>query len=75
MSKCEQMFEDLLADAGVVINGKQPQDIQVRDKRLFTYVLREKNVGLGEAYMDGWWHCPQPDEFFARVLKSGLEER
>jgi len=38
-------------------------------------VLREKNLGLGQAFMDGWWHCPRLDEFIARVLKSGLEER
>jgi cyclopropane-fatty-acyl-phospholipid synthase len=69
------MFEDLLATAGVAINGKQPQDIQVRDERLFTYVLREKNLGLGQAFMDGWWDCPRLDEFFTLVLKSGLEER
>jgi len=59
----------------VAIDGKQPQDMQVRDERLFTRVLREKNLGLGQAFMDGWWDCPRLDEFFARVLKSGLEER
>ena len=75
MPKCKQMFEDLLAVAGVAIDGKQPQDMQVRDERLFTRVLREKNLGLGQAFMDGWWDCPRLDEFFARVLKSGLEER
>jgi len=33
-------------------------------------VLRYQNLGLGEAYMDGWWDCPRLDEFFCRVLKS-----
>jgi cyclopropane-fatty-acyl-phospholipid synthase len=31
-------------------------------------VLREGSLGLGEAYMDGWWDCPAPDQFFARLL-------
>lgn len=34
MSKCEQMFEDLLAAAGVAIDGKQPWEIQVKDEWL-----------------------------------------
>jgi len=70
-----QMFADLLAAAGVTIDGPQPWDIQVRDERLYARVLRERNLGLGEAYIDGWWDCPRLDEFFALVLKSGLEER
>lgn len=36
-------------------------------------MLRERNLGLGEAYMDGWWDCPQLDEFFYRVLNCQVE--
>jgi cyclopropane-fatty-acyl-phospholipid synthase len=64
---------DLLAGAAVAIDGLQPWDIQVRDERLFARVLRERNLGLGEAYMDGWWDCLRLGEFFYRVLKCGLE--
>ena len=66
---------DLLAGAAVAIDGPQPWDIQVRDERLFARVLRERNLGLGEAYMDGWWDCQRLDEFFYRVLKCRVEQR
>lgn len=68
-----KLFKDLLAGAGVTINGNRPWDIQVRDERLYMRVLRERNLGLGEAYMDGWWDCPRLDEFFYRILKHGLD--
>jgi cyclopropane-fatty-acyl-phospholipid synthase len=73
MSQNRQIVADLLADADVAIDGPHPWDIQVRDDRLFARVLRERNLGLGESYMDGWWDCPRLDEFFYRVLKCGLE--
>jgi cyclopropane-fatty-acyl-phospholipid synthase len=75
MSLQRQIVEDLLALADVAIDGSRPWDIQVRDERMFARVLRESSLGLGEAYMDGWWDCPRLDEFFYRVLKCGLEGR
>jgi len=58
----------------VEINGPNPWDIRVHDERLYARVLREKNLGLGEAYMDGWWDCERIDEFICRVLRAGLDE-
>ena len=75
MSQHRQMVASLLADADVAIDGSHPWDIQVRDERLFARVLRARNLGLGEAYIDGWWDCPRLDEFFYRVLRCGLEGR
>ncbi len=69
-----QIVERFLERAGVSINGPNPWDIRVHDERLYTRVLREKNLGLGEAYMDGWWDCPRLDEFICRVLQVGLDE-
>ncbi len=63
-----------LSRAGIVIDGPNPWDIQVLDDRLYDRVLREKNLGLGEAYMDGWWDCEQIDEFICRILRAGLDE-
>ncbi len=73
MSRHRQMVETLLARAGVTVGGSNPWDITVRDERFFVRVLREKNLGLGEAYMDGWWDGPRPDEFICRVLKARLD--
>lgn len=73
MNRYKKLVEELLTLAGVTINGPQPWDIQVRDDRFYARVLRNKNLGLGEAYMDGWWDCPRLDEFFARILRARLE--
>jgi len=68
-------IRDLLEQAGIRINGPNPWDIRVHDKRWFGRVVREKNLGLGESYMDGWWECGQPDEMICRLLRSGLEDK
>jgi len=63
------------SEAGININGDKPWDIQVRDERLYRKILQEADLGLGEAYMDGWWECEALDEFINRVLLAGLEKR
>ena len=73
MSSSRKMVETLFSRAGVTVGGTNPWDITVTDERFFTRVLREKNLGLGEAYMDGWWDCRRPDEFICRVLKLRLD--
>jgi cyclopropane-fatty-acyl-phospholipid synthase len=66
---------ELLALAGVRIDGPEPWDIRVRDGRLFARVLAEGSLGLGESYMDGWWECERLDAFFHRVLAAELDTR
>jgi cyclopropane-fatty-acyl-phospholipid synthase len=61
--------------AGVVINGDRPWDIQVHDDRWYRRVVREKNLGLGESYMDGWWDCGRIDEMICRLLRGGLDDQ
>ncbi|SFM95062.1 cyclopropane-fatty-acyl-phospholipid synthase [Izhakiella capsodis] len=70
-----RIIQELLDRAGIEINGSQPWDIQVKDPELFKRVIHEGSLGLGEAYMDGWWDCEQPDVFFYRVLKAHLDKQ
>lgn len=63
----------MLREAGVTIDGDAPWDLQVHDPRLFGRVFRQGTLGLGEAYMDGWWDVPEPDRFFDRVMRAGLD--
>ena len=63
----------LLGLAGVEINGDRPWDIRVHDERLFSRVMAEGSLGLGESYMDGWWDAEQLDEFITRVLGAELD--
>lgn len=62
----------LLGQAGIELNGSHPWDIQIHDDRLLTRVFAEGSLGLGEAYVDGWWDCEQLDEFFHRVVAADL---
>ena len=46
--KPEMIARELLAQAGVEINGKNPWDIQVHNPNLYSRVLQETSMGLGE---------------------------
>lgn len=65
----------LLAHADVRIDGDRPWDLQVHDERVFARTFAHGSLGLGEAYMDGWWDTPALDQFFHHVLKARLDEQ
>lgn len=65
----------LLQEAGITVNGDQPWDIQIKNKKVYNKVIRKGSLGLGESYMDGWWDVERLDEFFDRVLRSKLDEK
>ncbi|MBG0787571.1 MAG: cyclopropane fatty acyl phospholipid synthase [Anaerolineaceae bacterium] len=75
MSKSEKIVRDLLQTADIQANGDRPWDIQVRDDRLYDRILRDASLGLGEAYMDGWWDCQAIDQFIDRVLRADLRTK
>ena len=74
MASAKGFVADLLKKADIEIGGTRPQDITVRDERLYNRVLRYGTLGLGEAYMDGWWDANQLDIFIATVLRAHLEK-
>ena len=71
----KRKLTQLLEDADITIDGHEPWDIQVHDNRFYRRVLSEAHLGTGESYMDGWWDCTALDEFFYRVLRSGIEKK
>jgi len=75
MKDDERLVRGLLSEAGVTVGGDRPWDLKVHDPRFYRRVIAERNLGLGESYMDGWWDCPRLDEFFDRLLRSGIEGR
>jgi cyclopropane-fatty-acyl-phospholipid synthase len=75
MLKSEMLMRDLLALADVQINGGRPWDIQVHDPRFHERVLRDSSLGLGEAYVDGWWDCDAIDEMITRILIARLDDK
>lgn len=40
---------------------------------LFKRVLTKANLGLGEAYMDGWFDVERLDVFYGKIIDAGLE--
>lgn len=51
----ESVIKEMLAKIDVQINGSRPWDIQIHNHRLWGRVIRQGSLGLGEAYMEGWW--------------------
>jgi len=70
-----ETVQELFQKAGIRIDGTDAWDIRVHSARFYTRAVREKNLGLGESYMDGWWDCGQVDEMICRLLKSDLQDR
>jgi len=75
MKKSAEIVHQLLETAGIAVNGDQPWDIQVHDERLYERVLRDGSLGLGEAYLDGWWDCASIDSLIDRALRANLREK
>lgn len=71
----ERTLRELLEQAGVVVDGPAPHDIQVRDSGFYRRVLRDGSLGLGETFVEGWWDARAPDETIRRILEGGLQER
>jgi cyclopropane-fatty-acyl-phospholipid synthase len=66
---------DLLAEADVRVNGSRPCDLIVHDERLFRRLIIDGTMGLGDAYIDGWWDCGAVDQLFDRVLSADVPQR
>lgn len=73
--KYTKKVAELLSHANIEINGDNAWDIQVHNPDLFKRVIGQGSLGLGEAYMEGWWDAEQLDEFFYRVLVARLQSK
>lgn len=75
MKGIKQDIKELLATVDIRINGDRPWDIQVHNDALFKRVVKDGSLGLGEAYMEGWWDCEALDQFFHRILKARIDQK
>jgi cyclopropane-fatty-acyl-phospholipid synthase len=71
----QKTIEQIALIADVRFDSNRPWDIQVHHQGFFERVLRDGSLGLGEAYMEGWWDCPSLDECMSRILGADLEHR
>ena len=75
MSRLQRHFERLIEPADIRIDGDRPWDVRVHDDRLYQRVLTSGTLGLGEAYMDGWWDCDAIDQMVDRAHRSQIADR
>jgi len=75
MKQAESTVKELLKHADIKVGGTRPQDITIRDERTYARVLRQRELGLGESYMDGWWDCKRIDQMVAQALSADLRSK
>ena len=69
----EERAARLLEPADVQLDGNRPWDIRINHPGFIRRVMLQGTLGLGEAYMDGWWDCDQLDELFYRLAKANVD--
>lgn len=74
-TKYKKIAEEILSLTPITINGSQPWDIQVHNDAFYKRVLTEGEMGLGEAYMEGWWDCERMDELITKILEAHLDKK
>lgn len=75
MATIQQKIINLLAMADVQVGGSRPWDLQVYNERLFTRLLSEGSLGLGEGYMDGWWDAASIDQLICNLLNHKISSK
>src|SRR3954469_781134 len=74
-SRVRARLESLFASCGVDVDGPDAWDIQVHHEGFFARVLADGSLGLGEAYMEGWWDARDLDGFIFRLLANHAEDQ
>jgi len=70
-----QKLERLLDAADVRINADRPWDIRVHNPDVYARIWEYGTLGVGGAYMDGWWDCDRLDEMVARIQRTECRAR
>ncbi|MFA5922555.1 MAG: cyclopropane fatty acyl phospholipid synthase [Methylococcaceae bacterium] len=74
-NKFRTKLEKLLEGTDISFNGENPWDISVYNSNLYERILTQGSLGLGEAYMDGWWDSDQLDELFNKFCSTQVKSR
>ncbi len=74
-AKFKTFLTDLLSQVDIEIGGSRPWDIQVQNEKLYDRIMSQGSLGLGEAYMDGWWDCERIDQFLYKILTGQLHKK
>ncbi|MAT04521.1 MAG: cyclopropane-fatty-acyl-phospholipid synthase [Acidimicrobiaceae bacterium] len=71
-SYAARLIERWAGAADIRVGGDRPWDVRVLDERVYRRVLTTGTLGLGEAYMDGWWDCDAIDQMVEHAQDTGL---
>jgi len=74
-TRAERLVRTLLESAGVAVDGPARHDIQVHNPALYPRIVRHGSLGLGEAYMDGWWDADAVNQTIARILAERAQQQ
>jgi cyclopropane-fatty-acyl-phospholipid synthase len=74
-NRAREIVLDLLEQSGVELEGSGPADLQVYDERFYERVVRDRELGLGESYQEGWWGAERLDELLVKVLEANLRAK
>jgi cyclopropane-fatty-acyl-phospholipid synthase len=66
------VIQEVLQTAGITINGDNGYDIQVHNENLYKRCFSDGLLGVGEAYMDGWWDSIELDQLIERVTRVNI---
>jgi len=72
--RASELCRELLAKADIIVGGDRPWDIQVHDERMWSRVLRDGTLGVGETYVEGWWDVPALDQFVDHAMRVKLSD-
>ena len=64
----KRICSELLSKAGVPIDSPAAHSLRVKDQRMWDRVVAQRQLGLGEAYIDGWFECDALDEMLTRLI-------
>jgi len=73
LSNSPEWLHRLLGEADIQINGRRRWDMHINDPRAIEMLVTQGSLGIGEAYMEGYWDSPALDQFFARVIRHSLD--
>lgn len=71
----KSVIQRITENAGIDLNGNDPWDMRINDERFYKRVLRDGSLGLGEAYMDGWWDSDDLEETMYRLICANAREQ
>ena len=71
MSKSSKtVVTELFKKCGITINGNNPQDISVKDDRMWAMIFSNGELGLAESYMEEYWDTKDLYQTLFHICKN-----